>query len=279
MSFYRLRRRVFLLRSRVAFFSLLCGLAVALPLRAGAGACGGDVGGERVACACGDLVVSDTVLWPTDPVVSEPCTGDGLIIQAPPASNGITLNLGGQTIVGSGRGIGIRVARGGQVGSTILGGDEEDSRAEIARFRTGIRASGRNALVELVGVDLSANTGDGLKLRTSGTHVEDIRSTGNGRHGAAVTGHGNEVVAVVAQKNHGDGLQVRGSGTEIDAETSGNDGDGTVIGGRGNHAASIQSTGNAGVGVKASGRGHRIAEMKTDRNGAGAVKDRSGATR
>jgi len=246
---------------------------LAVPGSAGAAACGDDVDGERVPCACGDIVSGDTVLWPTDPVVSEPCSGDGLIILVPVQSDGITLNLGGQSMVGNGSGAGIRVARGGRLGSVIVGGDADDTRAEIARFATGISASGRNVLREIRAIDVHDNRRDGLRIRTSGVRIEDVRTEANGRDGAVVSGHGNEVTGVISEANVRDGLQVRGSGATINAETSRNRRNGTVIGGRGNRVERSVSLSNGGVGMVATGAGHDVAGMQTSDN---AVVDRSG---
>ena len=253
--------------------------ALALPGAALAKNCGDDVAGTRVACSCGDNVVSDTVLWATDPVVSEPCSGDGLVVMAPSGSDGLTLNLGGQSLLGNGRGAGIRVARGGRLGSILVGGDADDSRAEIARFGTGIRASGRNALREVSGIDIHDNARDGLYLRTSGVRVADVVTERNGRSGAAVSGHGNAVEGVVADGNLRDGLQVRGTGATVDADTSGNRRNGTVVGGRGNRVRSLRSSDNGATGVLATGAGHDVAGVEAIGNGAGDVVAHEGAVR
>lgn len=260
-------------------FGVLCAAAFAAPRSAVAKSCGDEVAGARVACSCGDVVVSDTVLWATDPVVTEPCSGDGLVVLAPADSDGVTLNLGGQSLVGNGSGTGIRVVRGGRLGSAIVGGDADDTRAEVARFGTGIRASGRNVLREVRGFDVHDNSGDGLHLRTSGVRVEDVRSERNGRVGASLSGHGNAVAGVVADGNVRDGLQVRGSGATVDAETSGNRRHGTVLGGRGNRVDAVRSTGNGGIGVVATGSGHEVSGVESSGNGVGEVSGREGAVR
>jgi len=254
-----------------------CALLLATAHGAMAGACGDTIDGKRVACACGDNVVTDTVLWPTDPVVTESCAGDGLILLAAGDADSLTLNLGGQSIVGRGYGAGIRVARGGRLGAVVVGGDDGDPRAEIARFGTGIRASGRDALREVRSIDIHDNTADGLSIHTSGVRLDDVRSEGNGRDGVALTGHGNQVSGVTARDNARDGLKVRGSAATVTAETTGNRRNGAVIGGRGNRVEQILTEGNGGAGVTATGTGHEVGGMRASGNAGGNLAGRAGA--
>src|SRR2546426_3368931 len=85
--------------------------------------CGDDVDGRGTAvrCECGDLVVSSHTLTAADPITQHPCPGTGLLVDAPADRPGPTLSLGGQTIAGSGRGVGIQVAGGGTDGATLRG--------------------------------------------------------------------------------------------------------------------------------------------------------------
>jgi len=264
---------------RVSALSAMLALSIACPSGAQAASCGDDVGGLRIACACGDDVVSDTVLAASDPVVSESCSGDGLVVFVPKESDGITLNLGGRSIVGRGTGVGIRVVRGGRVGSTILGGGEDGRRAEVAHFRTGITAHGRNDLVALVGVDVHDNRSDGLRLHTSGVRIEDVRSDGNGRDGLSLFGHANEVTGVVAERNSSEGVQVRGAGSTVNAATSDNRGHGLVVSGRGNRVEAVQSNGNGGAGLVTRGAGHEVGDVQATGNMGGDVAGGAGAAR
>lgn len=254
-----------------------CALLLATSGAALAGACGDSVDGRRVACACGDNVVADTILSPADPVVTEPCSGDGLTIVASPDADGITLHLAGQSIRGRGFGTGIRVARGGKLGATIVGGDEDDTRAEIANFATGIRASGRDVLREIRSIDVHGNTGDGLYLRASGASVVDVRSENNGRSGIALSGHGNRTSGVTASNNARDGLKVRGSDSTIDAKTTDNARNGATVGGRGNRVEELHAGGNAGAGLRATGRGNDVGSIRATGNRGGDVAATAGA--
>lgn len=238
--------------------------------------CGDKVDGQRVACACGDVVVSDTTLAAGDPVLSQPCSGDALVLMPPSDSDGITLDLGGHALVGTGSGAGVRVDRGGRLGSSIIGGGTGAQRAEIVRFKTGIRASGRSVLREIRGIDVHDNKHDGLWLRTSGVRVSDVYSHSNGRDGIVVSGHGNEVSEVVSDGNIRDGLQVRGSGAKVSAETVGNRRNGTVLGARSSEVSTIRSNDNGGAGVRATGPDLAISELNSSGNRAGDVTGRGG---
>src|SRR5205814_4378675 len=82
--------------------------------------CGDDVGGQDVACACGDVIVSDVVLGAADPVTQERCAGDGLVVRAPQASKSLTVDLHGQTLRGLGHGAGLLLLDGGPGGASVV---------------------------------------------------------------------------------------------------------------------------------------------------------------
>jgi hypothetical protein len=210
-------------------------------------------------------------------VATVPCSGDGLTLFAPKEADSLTLNLGGQSIVGHGHGAGIRVARGGRLGAVIVGGDEGDARAEIANFGTGIRASGRDVLREVRSIDIHDNTADGLSIHASGVKLDDVRSEDNGRNGVALSGHGNEVSEVAAHGNVRDGLKVRGSAATVTAETSGNGRNGAAIGGRGNRVEQIRTQNNGAAGVLATGTGNEVGGLQASGNGGQDVAGRRGA--
>lgn len=266
-------------RFRPAVLVMFVTMSLPLPSAAQAAFCGDDVSGLRIACACGDDVVSDTVLSSSDPVVAERCSGDGLVLVAPAGSDGITLDLGGHSLAGSGRGVGIRVVRGGALGSVILGGgDAGQARAEVANFRTGISASGRSALLELRGVHVHHNVADGVRIHSSGTRVEDVEASDNGRDGASLFGHGLEVSGVVAERNLSDGLQVRGAGSTVDAETRANRRHGMIVSGRGNRVDALRSDGNGGAGLSTTGSRHEVGDFRAEGNALGVVRDRAVGT-
>lgn len=186
-------------------------LVLAFPLTSDAGLCGDDVGGVRVACACGDFVVSDTVLSATDPVVNERCATDGLIIQASENVDSLRLDLAGQSISGSGVGVGILVSFGGSDGARISGGPEPARPGQVVGFGSGLRVRSQRTLAAVSNIDFRGHTNDGAALRSLDTKLENVRAFANGRDGLRL---GGRKLAI-------DGVEAEGNGRrQIDLQTN-----------------------------------------------------------
>ncbi len=153
--------------------------ATGLPGLAAAKPCGDNVRGHDVACDCGDIVVSDTVLG-NDPVTRETCSSNGLIIRAGGARP-VSLDLNGATLRGGKAGAGILIAYGGKGGAHIF---SSSGRATITGFRDGIQAHGRNALKRLSDVNITEPKRDGVRVtagrryRVTNVYVRDAGRTG-----------------------------------------------------------------------------------------------------
>lgn len=200
--------------------------------------CGDDVDGRDVPCACGDVVVSDVRLA-DDPVTTDVCPSDGLVVRARPGARGpLRVDLGGRTLRGSGRGHGLWVIAGGPGGAVIestggvavlqdfgdgvvaIGGDAlaaaRDLRIERPRH-AGVRVQGRGW--SLAGVSVTDAGGDGFVLggadfRLDGTRA--LRSRGRGyvvagRHGVLGGAEG-----VVAEGSGGEGVAIAGHGHRLE---------------------------------------------------------------
>jgi hypothetical protein len=201
----------------------LFAIFVLVPATRAAAACGDDIGGKRVACRCGDVVVADTRLQASDPVVSERCSTDGLVVRAKPDAQSIVLDLAGLTILGTGQGTGIRVIDGGRDGAVIVGGD--GAAAEVAGFGTGFRARGQRSVRELRNVSFTANERDGVVLRGAGSEVLGVTAERNGRDGLRIGGRGTRLDGVSAQQNGGDGVRLTTPSAQVDdAVSAGNGG-------------------------------------------------------
>ncbi len=205
-----------------------------------AGGCGDDINGARVACSCGDAVVSDVRLRPGDPVVLGRCKGDGLILRARPGGESLRLDLAGLSLVGEGRGTGIRVLNGGKGGAVIVGGKPGEV-AEIAGFTTGIKAHGSERIKEVSRVVLKANKRDGLRVYGSpGAIISDITTTSNGRDGMRVRSHGAQIHSVDARGNAKAGVNVSGENARVQASVADNKGSGILARGRGHDLSGIE---------------------------------------
>ena len=211
------------MRTYRAFLALSFAAFVLVPATRAAAACGDDVDGKRVACSCGDVVVSDTRLQPSDPVVAERCASNGLLVRAKPDAASIVLDLGGLTILGTGQGTGIYVIDGGTDGAVIVGGN--GGPAEVAGFGTGFRARGQRSVRELRNVSFTANVRDGVVLRGAGAEVLGVSAERNGRDGLRVGGRGTRLDGVSSQQNGGDGVRMTSPSVRLDdAVSAGNSG-------------------------------------------------------
>ncbi len=206
----------------------------------GLAACGDNVNGVRVACRCGDSVVSDTHLTEQDPVVRGRCSGDGLFIRAPKGAATITLDLGGLSLIGSGIGTGIRVISGGSEGAVIVGGQGGDV-AEVMGFATGIDAHGSHRLKELRGLVVKGNKRDGVRVYGSpGVFIHGVTSMKNGRDGVRMRSRGAQLRSVEARDNAKAGIELSGEGATVQAQLSGNRKNGLVARGRGHDLSGIE---------------------------------------
>lgn len=240
--------------------------------------CGDNVRGERVACACGDSVVSSTKLQVDDPIVRGRCSGDGLVLHAPPLEESLVLDLAGLSIVGSGFGNGIAVESGGSDGAVIVGGTQE-RRGQVVGFGTGIQVRSGRSVRRIEALELEGQRHDGLMLLSAGTFVVNVRARRNGGDGFRVAGHGGRLLGVEATENRRAGLRVSSRYTVIDARAERNAEHGIVLrGARSDLGASVASH-NDGFGVVMSGYGHTTDGVVTEGNEMGgiAIDEGSGA--
>lgn len=247
---------------RLLLLSAMGSLALAMPLFAAGRPCGDDVSGRTVPCACGDVLVSSRVLGADDPVTREACAGAGLVVDIPPKT-AATLDLGGQTIAGSGRGIGVQVLRGGKDGLRLVGP------GTIRGFDLGVLASG-DALAYAGNVTTVDNHRDGLSLAGDGYEVSGCEAARNGRDGFALRGRRYRVHGNRALDNGRNGFVLAGNdaaiGTELGNQATGNGGAGFVLRGRGHDVAQPVASDNAGDGIRARVAGGRIAGAKATGN-------------
>ena len=228
--------------------------------------CGDDIGGVRIACACGDVVASDTVLLPGDPVVSGRCEVHGLIVRADRVAESIHVNLGGLAIVGSGHGIGIKIESGGTDGAVIVGGDPPRL-GEVVGFGIGVTSAKPNALARLERVSAKGNVDGGFQLRQSGAVVQDLLAEKNGGHGIQVNGTGGRFLGLRANENHHRGISIAAPGAIVSGSGNFNGTHGVVVPSPKSRLESVEAHGNAEDGVVTRRRTQTLAGVQATGNG------------
>lgn len=187
---------------------LVTGVLLLGAASASAQTCGNGAGprGRNLRCECGDTVITSTVLTRRDPVLRKACTGNGLTVAA-----GITLNLNGGIITGSGSGVGVRPG----AGATVTNG-------AVRGFGTGVLVQTGN--VVLTGVAADSNFGSGVIVSPSLGAAPVVSFSGpgasasdNGSTGIVIlTGGALEISGDTPQarlpilRNGGFGMEVRG---------------------------------------------------------------------
>lgn len=269
--------------------------------------CGDTAGpsGERVACDCGDTVITNTTLKATDPVVNNFCSPTGLDIGA----DGIKLNCAGLAISGEGEdGIAVHGRTGVEVRNCGVSG-----------FFFGIHVGGGggnvvtlNTLTENgIGVDLDETSGNVVKANTitsswfdginlcfaSGNLVEnnvitggeedgvdlECSSSGNTVKGNQISGFVDDGIEVEEESNGNTITENRISDTEdgIDINSDGNvvarnlvenaRDDGIDVDGDDNTVDGNRVKGSADNGVEVTGSGNTLVRNVADDNGAYGV--------
>ncbi len=246
--------------------AIVCAAVTSCTAAAHAGTCGDDVESRRVACACGDVVVSNVVLRPTDPVVRSRCMLDGLIVRAAGTADSITVDLGGQSIVGRGYGTGIRVEGGGSEGAVIVGGSG-GTRGAVVGFGTGILSARAPELRRVERVDVRGSRHDGLFIRGAGTFLVGVHARANAGNGIHYSGTGGRLLDVEASENGKSGIVIASDRTSVEARVEHNARDGVVCTGSGNDLSAVEALGNARYGLLVRGRNNSVAGVRAENNG------------
>jgi hypothetical protein len=251
---------------------------VLLPMNAQAKFCGDDLGGVRVACDCGDVVASDTVLQSTDPVVGRRCPFDGLVIRADALADTITLNLNGLTLVGQNRGVGVMIQRGGSDGAAIVGGDAPRM-GDVVGFEIGVLSPNPRTLRRLERVTAKGNRRDGFWLRQAGAVVLDAAAERNGGSGFRISGTGGRFEGLRADGNGGRGIVVDAPGATVAGAAIANRLHGVVSASDRTKLESVEARDNGKLGVALRRAGSDRRGIRASGNRGGDVSEPRSATR
>lgn len=234
--------------------------------------CGDDVAGKRVACACGDVVVSSLTLG-DDPVVSTTCDGDGLVVRVPEAAEGVTIDLKGRTLRGGERGAGLWIIDGGPGGAKVV---SSSGRGRIEGFRDGIVARGARAVALVENVDVRRPGRDGLRLHGGGYRVLSVTVEGAGRDGLALDGRDFVCRSSRAAGNGRFGFNVNGRNSVLGLPGAGNTAeengrDGFHLMGSGHRLNVCEALRNRKEGVSMRGGGQEIVGCIARGNGTDGI--------
>ncbi len=269
--------RVTRVTTRIQFVFTVA-LALSISSSSSAKVCGDDIDGVRIACACGDVVASDSTLRPTDPVVLERCPGFGLILRADPLAESITLDLGGLALRGSDRLFGILVDRGGNEGATIVGGPRGRV-GYVTGFATGLSVPNPHALARVARVVARGNHSEGFLIRHRGAFVIDCAAEDNGGHGFQIMGRGGRFLNLRAERNGRNGITIRSPGATVVAVTQDNAENGVVSDGPRSDLNGVTARNNGRHGVVAT-RGRQLIDGTASYgNGRAELKVRRGNSR
>jgi hypothetical protein len=175
--------------------------------------CGDDVDGKDVPCDCGDVVVSDLALG-DDPVVAAICPSDGLIVRAGAVTRGITIDLRGHQLRGSGHGAGLWLTYGGPGGTSVI---STGPPATITGFRDGINAQGADTLALVDNVRVHASRRDGVRAFTSRYEIRNVEVYDAGRDGFWLRGEGFRLSGTESVGSGRFGYFVNGRNTQLGA--------------------------------------------------------------
>ncbi len=239
--------------------------------------CGNDVQGRAVPCACGDTVVSDVVLA-DDPVGHTVCSGDGLIVRAAQAKRGVTIDLHGRSLRGTGNGTGIWIVNGGPGGARLL---SRGQAARITGFRDGVVARGGNSVAWIEGILAAGNARDGVRVQAPGYTIRGVEAQDSGRDGFSLGGVGFRVTDSRALRSGRFGYFVMGNTGALGASGEGDSALGSghaafSVTGVGHHVIDCHASGAAQEGVHLNGMHFVLSGCVAQDNGGDGISGTGG---
>ena len=246
------------MKFRAAFILLSVAVLLA-PVGVGAKLCGDNVGGQDVPCACGDTVVSSLTLG-NDPVLDGVCPADGLIVRVPAGSVGVTIDLQGKTLQGSGNGAGVWVISGGTGGARVV---STGGPATIEGFRDGILGHGADTVRLIDGIVVLQSTRDGMRIGGENYEIRNSEVRNSGRDGYGAMGKGFHLTATRAVHSGRFAYFVMGQDASLGAPGAGIVADGSgaagfAVMGMGHHLIDCTVSGSGKEGIHLNGMHYEI---------------------
>jgi len=242
------------------------------PGAAGAKLCGDDVQGQHIPCACGDTVVSDRALT-NDPVTRTVCPANGLIVRAASADHGVTIDLRGKTLRGSGYGVGVLITYGGPGGARLI---STGRRARINGFMDGIVGHGANAVALIDAISVQRSVHDGVRIQAPGYTIRRTEARACGGDGFSLGGRHFVITNSRAVDSGHFGYSVMGKDGTIGISGAGNTAlrsgrIGFSVTGTGHRIVDCAASESAKEGVRLSGMYYTISGCVAERNGTDGI--------
>jgi hypothetical protein len=254
----------------------LCLALLVAPAVARAKLCGDDVQGHDVPCDCGDTVVSDLTVT-DDPVARTVCPGDGLIIRAE-TTHGVTIDLRGKSLRGTGHGTGVWIIYGGPGGARLI---SSGRRARIDGFFDGVVGRGTDSVTLIDRIIVLRSRQDGFRVQGRGYTIRNSDARGSGRDGFGLNGHRYLITHTRAVDSKHVGYVVMGEEATIGTPGAGNRTKksghfGFNVTGVGHHLVECVASSAHKDGVRLNGMHFSISQCHADRNEADGITGMGG---
>jgi hypothetical protein len=221
-------------------------------------------------------VVSDLALG-DDPVADTVCPGDGLIVRAPEATKGVTVDLRGRTLRGSGVGAGILVLYGGPGGASVLSSRGE---ASVENFRDGVLAHGPDTVRLIEAILVRRSQRDGFHVTGDDFGILDSEATESRRDGYALRGRRFRLYDTRAEESGRFGYRVEGQdaviGGEEGNESEDSGGAGFRVRGKRHRLIGCSASGSRKSGVQLAGSRHDVRRCTVRDNDGDGIRGRGG---
>ena len=186
---------------------------------------------------------------------------------------GITINLRGKTLRGSGYGVGLLITYGGAGGALVT---SVGRRARINGFMDGIVAHGANAVALLENISIRRSVHDGVRIQAPDYAIRHVETRSCGGDGFSLGGQHFAITGTLAIDNRHSGYSVAGKDGTIGVSGAGNTAlrsgsSGFSLSGSGHRLVDCVASESAKEGVRLSGMYYTVTGCVAERNGADGI--------